>query len=75
MVVAESSRFEFVLADRDLVSMVNARRVTVGSQGGATALFPIRPLVFGEILMSVKAMTGQATKKIVRKVLVKVQWG
>ncbi|XP_024258878.1 CD109 antigen isoform X1 [Oncorhynchus tshawytscha] len=71
VVVAESSRFEFVLADRDLVSMVNARRVTVGSQGGATALFPIRPLVFGEILMSVKAMTGQATEKIVRKVLVK----
>nr|XP_023850526.1 CD109 antigen-like [Salvelinus alpinus] len=71
VVVAESSRFDFVLADRDLVSMVNARRVTVGSQGGATALFPIRPLVFGEILMSVKAMTGQATEKIVRKVLVK----
>ncbi|CAB1330744.1 unnamed protein product, partial [Coregonus sp. 'balchen'] len=71
VVVAESQRFEFVLADRDLVSMVNARRVTVGSQGGATALFPIRPLVFGEITMSVKAMTGQATEKIVRKVLVK----
>lgn len=63
----------FVLADNALVSTLNLPTVAVQSQGGAAALFPIRPLVRGEITMSVKAKTG--LRKLVVKILVKVQRG
>ncbi|KAL0969280.1 hypothetical protein UPYG_G00224960 [Umbra pygmaea] len=62
--VAENQSFQFVAG-------VNEHTVTLKSKCGATALFPIMPLVHGEITMCVKAQAGQDSEEIVRKMHVK----
>ncbi|KAL0967289.1 hypothetical protein UPYG_G00250340 [Umbra pygmaea] len=69
--VAQSDFFEFVLWDNDEISMTNTRQVSVGRQNGTSLLFPIRPLVLGEIDISVKALTSVASDVVRRTVQVK----
>uniref|UniRef100_A0AAY5K5V0 CD109 molecule n=1 Tax=Esox lucius TaxID=8010 RepID=A0AAY5K5V0_ESOLU len=69
--VAENQSFQGAVGDNDLFSTVIARTVTLKSKCGAATLFPIRPLVYGEIMMTVKAQAGQVSEEIVRRVLVK----
>uniref|UniRef100_A0A8D3A5V8 CD109 molecule n=1 Tax=Scophthalmus maximus TaxID=52904 RepID=A0A8D3A5V8_SCOMX len=71
--VAESDTFEFVFPDNEELPMPSVRRVSVGSQGGTSVLVPIRPLVLGEIPVSVKAMSSAASDLVRRTVLVKAE--
>lgn len=73
MIVAESDGFEFIFPDSEAVAMASVRRVYVEGEGGATVLIPIRPLVLGDIPISVKAMSSAASDYVRRTVLVKVQ--
>uniref|UniRef100_A0A668A359 CD109 molecule n=1 Tax=Myripristis murdjan TaxID=586833 RepID=A0A668A359_9TELE len=63
--------YEFVLADHGDISVVNARKLTVGSHSAASALFPIRTLALGEMEISVDAISADSSDKLVRSVLVK----
>lgn len=72
VIVAQSDTFEFVFPDNEELSMPSVRHVSVGSQRGASVLVPIRPLVLGEIPISVKAMSSAASDFIRTTVLVKV---
>lgn len=72
VIVAQSDTFEFVFADNDELPMPSVRRVAVGSQRGASVLVPIRPLVLGEIPISVKATSSAASDFVRKMVLVKV---
>lgn len=72
VIVAESDAFHFVFPDHDAFTVPIVSRVFVESQGGASVHIPIRPLVLGEIPISVKAMTLTASDSIRRTVLVKV---
>ncbi|XP_051264948.1 CD109 antigen isoform X1 [Dicentrarchus labrax] len=73
VVVAQSDTYEFVYPDNDEIPMPSVRRVSVGSQSGVSILFPIRPVVLGEIPISVKAMSSAASDLILRMVLVKAE--
>lgn len=70
--VSESDTFEFVFPDNGELPMPNVRKVSVGSQRGASVLIPIRPLVLGEISVSVKALSAAASDFVTKTVLVKV---
>ncbi|XP_071766721.2 CD109 antigen [Centroberyx gerrardi] len=70
VIVAESETFEFVFPDNEL-SMPSVRRVSVGSQSGTSVLIPIKPVVLGEIPVSVKAVSSVAADAVRRMVLVK----
>lgn len=72
MVLAHSEAFEFVLAGKEDVSVVNAQKLTLGSHVSASALFPIRPVTLGEIEISVDAVSAEALDGLVWRVLVKV---
>ncbi|XP_029937820.1 CD109 antigen-like [Myripristis murdjan] len=71
LLVAQSEAYEFVLADHGDISVVNARKLTVGSHSAASALFPIRTLALGEMEISVDAISADSSDKLVRSVLVK----
>ncbi|XP_071394440.1 CD109 antigen-like, partial [Centroberyx affinis] len=71
LLVAQSDAFEFVLADRGDISVVNAWKLTAGSQDAASALFPIRPLALGEMEISVDAISAEASDSLLRTALVK----
>ncbi|XP_071774278.2 CD109 antigen-like [Centroberyx gerrardi] len=71
LLVAQSDAFEFVLADQGDVSVVNAWKLTAGSQDAASALFPIRPLALGEMEISVDGVSAEASDSLLRTVLVK----
>ncbi|XP_072218989.1 CD109 antigen [Leuresthes tenuis] len=73
VIVAESESFEFVFPDNDLLSMPSVRQVYVESDSGATVLIPIRPLVLGEITISVKATSPAASDFVRTTVLVKAE--
>ena len=73
MVVDKSQQYEFVLEDQGDITMANARRVIIESQGQASVLFPIMPLELGEMEISVQALSASSEDDIVRTVLVKVQ--
>ncbi|XP_053193438.1 CD109 antigen, partial [Scomber japonicus] len=73
LIVRESETFEFVSVDNDELSVLNVRRVSVRSQGGASVLVPIKPLVLGEIPISVKAMSMLASDFVSTTVLVKAE--
>ncbi|CAK6980420.1 CD109 antigen%2C partial [Scomber scombrus] len=73
LIVRESETFEFVSLDNVELSVPNVRRVSVRSQGGASVLIPIKPLVLGEIPISVKAMSVVASDFISTTVLVKAE--
>lgn len=72
VIVAESETFAFVFPDNEELSMPSVRKVSVGSQSGASVLVPIKPLVLGEIPISVKAMSSVASDSVRTTVLVKV---
>ncbi|XP_070776881.1 CD109 antigen-like [Enoplosus armatus] len=71
LLLAQSEAFEFVLADRGDVSVVNAQKLTLGSHVSASALFPIRPVALGEMEISVDAISAEASDSLVWRVLVK----
>ncbi|KAM7376533.1 hypothetical protein PAMP_006260 [Pampus punctatissimus] len=71
LLLAQSEAFEFVLADRGDVSVLNAQKLSLGSHISASALFPIRPVALGEMEISVDAISAEASDSIVLKVLVK----
>ncbi|XP_071388366.1 CD109 antigen [Centroberyx affinis] len=71
VIVAESETFEFVFPDNAELSMPSVRRVSVGSQSGTSVLIPIKPVVLGEIPVSVKAVSSVAADVVRRMVLVK----
>ncbi|XP_044022480.1 CD109 antigen-like isoform X2 [Siniperca chuatsi] len=71
LLLAQSETFEFVLADKGDVSVVNAQKLTLGSHVSASALFPIRPVALGEMEISVDAISAEASDSLVWRVLVK----
>ncbi|KAI3364614.1 hypothetical protein L3Q82_011402, partial [Scortum barcoo] len=73
VIVAESETFEFIFPDNEELSMPSVRHVSVGSQDGASVLIPIKPLVLGEIPISVKAMSSWASDLVRTTVLVKAE--
>ncbi|KAM4529281.1 LOW QUALITY PROTEIN: CD109 antigen [Fundulus diaphanus] len=73
VIVADSSSFEFIFPDSEAVSMASVRHVYLEREGGATVLIPIRPLVLGEIPISVKAMSSAASDYVRTAVLVKAE--
>ncbi|KAJ4928836.1 hypothetical protein JOQ06_004460, partial [Pogonophryne albipinna] len=73
VIVAENDTFEFVFPDNGELPMPNVRKVSVGSQRGASVLIPIRPLVLGEISVSVKALSAAASDFVTKTVLVKAE--
>ncbi|XP_070782389.1 CD109 antigen [Enoplosus armatus] len=73
VIVAQSETFEFVFRDNEELSMPSVRQVSVGSQSGASVLIPIRPLVLGEIPVSVKAVSSVASDFVRRTLLVKAE--
>lgn len=75
MIVAESDAFEFVFPDSEAVAMASVRRLLVESEGGATVLVPIRPLVLGDVPIAVKAVSSAAADFVRTTVLVKVGGG
>lgn len=68
VIFAQSHSFEFVLPDNKDLSKASTHTVSVGSQNRTSALFPIRPLVLGEIPIS--SVASDAVRKMV---LVNVQ--
>ncbi|KAJ8270954.1 hypothetical protein GJAV_G00121140 [Gymnothorax javanicus] len=70
VIVADSESFEFVLRKNN-VSMASTRTVSVASQGTATASFPIRPTVLGEMAISVQAISFMASDALIKKFLIK----
>uniref|UniRef100_A0A3B3WDK8 CD109 molecule n=1 Tax=Poecilia mexicana TaxID=48701 RepID=A0A3B3WDK8_9TELE len=62
---------EFVLMDRRGASIINAQKITLGGHESASALFPIRPLVLGEMEISVDAVSAEASDGLVEKIWVK----
>ncbi|CAJ1073876.1 LOW QUALITY PROTEIN: CD109 antigen [Xyrichtys novacula] len=71
MLLAQSESFEFVQADRRDVSVINAKKVILGSHMSAVVLFPIRPVALGEMEISVDAVSEEASDSLVWKVFVK----
>ncbi|XP_075883602.1 CD109 antigen-like [Nelusetta ayraudi] len=71
LLLAQSEAFEFVLADRGDVSVVNAQKFTLGSHVSTAALFPIRPVALGMMAISVDAVSAEASDSLIWKVLVK----
>ncbi|KAK0139942.1 CD109 antigen [Merluccius polli] len=71
MLVEHSEAFEFVLSVDERVSVVNARKVTVGSQSSVSVLFPIRPLALGEMEISSILLSAETSESLVQTVLVK----
>lgn len=72
MLLTQSEAFEFVLVDKGDASVVTAHKLTIGSHCAAPALFPIRPVVLGEMEVSVEAMSAEASDTLVWRLLVKV---
>ncbi|KAM8846122.1 CD109 antigen [Synchiropus picturatus] len=73
VVVAESDAFQFVFPDSEDLLVPTVRRVLVRSQSGASVLVPIRPLVLGQMLVSVSASTTSTSDLVTRTVLVKAE--
>lgn len=73
VIVAESDAFQFVFPDHDDLAAPIVSHVFVESRGGTSVHVPIRPLVLGEIPVSVKAMTATASDSVHRTVTVKVK--
>lgn len=70
--VAASDMFEFVFPDQGGLATPFVHNVFVESQDEASVHVPIRPVVLGEVPVSVKAMTSTASDSVVRTVLVEV---
>ncbi|GLD56971.1 CD109 antigen-like protein [Lates japonicus] len=73
VIVAESDTFEFIFPDNEVLSMPSVRHLSVGSNSGKSVLIPIKPLVLGEIPISVKAVSSAVSDLVRRMVLVKAE--
>lgn len=73
MIVAESETFEFVFPDDQELSAASVRQVYVRSESAATVLVPIRPVVLGDIPISVMATSSSTSDSVHTTVLVKVK--
>ncbi|XP_060947396.1 CD109 antigen [Limanda limanda] len=73
LTVAQSDTFEFVFPDVEGLAMPGVRRLSLGSQSGGAVLIPIRPLVLGDIPISVKARSHAASDLVRRTLLVKAE--
>uniref|UniRef100_A0A3Q0SE27 CD109 molecule n=1 Tax=Amphilophus citrinellus TaxID=61819 RepID=A0A3Q0SE27_AMPCI len=71
--VAQSETFEFVFPDNEQLSTPGVHQVFVKNESGATVLIPIRPLVLGEIPVSVQAKSEAASDFVRTTVLVKAE--
>ncbi|XP_076017641.1 CD109 antigen-like [Genypterus blacodes] len=71
VLVAQSDAYQFVLAEQRDMSVVNAQKRILGSHEVASVLFPIRPLILGEMKISVDGMSAEDLETLVRTVLVK----
>ncbi|XP_068610239.1 CD109 antigen [Brachionichthys hirsutus] len=69
--VSQSASFEFVLGNE--IHAPGSRRAFVASQRGASVLIPIRPLVLGDLLISVDATSPMAFHRVLKTVLVKAE--
>lgn len=74
LLLAQSEAFEFVLADRGGVSVVNAQKLALGSHMSASGLFPIRPVALGMMEISVDGVSAGASDSLVWRLLVKVRY-
>lgn len=72
MIVAANHAFHFVLHNDDALPSHSVHLVSVGGQDGALVLVPIKPVVLGEVVISVSARSTVAADAVTRKVLVKV---
>ncbi|XP_053700894.1 CD109 antigen-like isoform X2 [Synchiropus splendidus] len=72
VLLAHSEAFEFVLADRGDVSVLNAQKLTIQSHSSDSALFPVRFVSTGQTELSVDAVSADASDSLIWKVLVKV---
>lgn len=72
LLLPQSETFEFVLANRADISVVNAQKLTLGSHVSAVALFPVRAVALGMMAITVDAVSAEASDSLVRSVLVKV---
>ncbi|XP_068608150.1 CD109 antigen-like [Brachionichthys hirsutus] len=70
VLVAKSEAFEFVLADRGDIS---APKLILKSHMSTSALFPIRPVVLGQMKISVDAVSAEATDGLTCEVFVKAE--
>ncbi|XP_074548556.1 CD109 antigen [Halichoeres trimaculatus] len=73
LLLAQSDAFQFVLADRGDTTVLNAKKITLGSHVSAVVLFPIRPVALGEMEISVDAVSADASDSLVWRVLVKAE--
>lgn len=64
--------FQFVFSDQGGLATPFVTHLFVESQGEASVHIPIRPLVLGEVPVSVEAKTSTASDSMVRTVVVKV---
>ncbi|KAF7653469.1 hypothetical protein LDENG_00082300 [Lucifuga dentata] len=71
VIVAESDTFEFISSGIEDSFTASTRKVSVGSQSGVSIVIPIRPLVLGEIPISVKGTSSVASDAVRRTILVK----
>ncbi|XP_030577917.1 CD109 antigen [Archocentrus centrarchus] len=71
--VAQSETFEFVFPDNEQLSTPGVHQVFVKNESGATVLIPIRPLILGEIPVSVQAKSEAASDFVRTTVLVKAE--
>lgn len=72
VIVAANHAFHFVLHNDDALPSHSVHLVSVGGQDGALVLVPIKPVVLGEVVISVSARSTVAADAVTRKVLVKV---
>lgn len=72
LLLAQSETFQFVLANRADVSVVNAQKLQLGSHMSAVALFPVRPVALGMMDITVDAVSAEASDSLVWSVFVKV---
>ncbi|XP_028253770.1 CD109 antigen [Parambassis ranga] len=73
VIVAQSDTFEFVFPDDQELSASSVRQVYVRSESAATVLVPIRPLVLGDVPISVKATSSSTSDSVHTTVLVKAE--
>ncbi|CAL8312181.1 unnamed protein product [Boreogadus saida] len=71
--VAYSASFEFVFPDVPGLQAASVRAVLAKRNGGTNVKIPIRPLALGQMPISVKASSSQASDAIRRNVLVKAE--
>ncbi|XP_036398075.1 CD109 antigen-like [Megalops cyprinoides] len=73
VLVEENASFEFVFSDNGTSPRARAQKVSVGSQDGASVLFPIRPKVLGPISIKAHAVSALGSDMVVGTVLVKAE--